>query len=102
MTDQSLSQVLAGIFGSDFSGATQEQRLLLLEAVALTLRIGGAWSNNLRFLCSRARTPKMPQESFPFVQISTNEGLKLLAILNVVIVEGYSSFVAAKRFLNDR
>jgi hypothetical protein len=97
MTEPTVSEILACVFGSDFSGATQAQRLLLLEAVTLVLRTGGAWSNKLRFVCSRTKAPKIPEDCFPFVEITTNEGLKLLAILNVAIVEGYSVLFASEQ-----
>jgi len=97
MTNPSVSETLSSIFGSDFSGATQKQRLLLLEAVAFSLRNGCSWSNNLHFVCARAKAPKMPEECFAFLQITTNEGLKLLAILNVAIVEGFAISAATER-----
>jgi len=97
MSNPTVSEALFNAFGSDFSTATQEQRLLLLEAVALTLRTGGGWSNTFHFVCSRARAPKMPKDCFPFLQISTNEGLKLLAVLHVAIVEGYALLAANER-----
>jgi hypothetical protein len=52
----------------------------------------------LHFVCSRTKAPKMPEGCFLFAQIGTNEGLKLLAILNVAIVEGYA-VAASKRML---
>jgi hypothetical protein len=93
-----VSEILARVFGSDFSGATQEQRLLLLETVALSLRkSGSAWQHNLNSVCSRAGMHRMPRDCFPCIEIERNEGLKLLAILNVAIVEGYSVLAASER-----
>lgn len=97
MTKPTVSQILSEVFGSDFSGATQDQRLLLLEAVALNLRKGGAWQHNFNLVCSRAGTYRMPKDCFPCIEISRNEGLKLLAILNVAIVEGYAVVAASER-----
>ena len=94
-----VSEILARVFDPDFSKATHDQRLLLLEAVALSLRTGGAWSNMLHFVCSRTKAPKIPQDCFEFTQITTNEGLKLIAILNVAIVEGYAVLAATERGL---
>jgi hypothetical protein len=96
---ETVFEILTGVFGSSFSGATQEQRLLLLEAVALTLRRGGAWSNMLHFVCSRTKASGgLPDRCFVSVELSRNEGLKLLAILNVAIIEGYSVLAASERF----
>jgi hypothetical protein len=96
MTNPTLPEILAGTFGSDFSRATQEQRLLLLETVALSLRKGGGWQNQLRFVCSRVGSQKMPKACFPCIQMTTNEGLQLLATLNVAIVEGFSVAAASE------
>jgi hypothetical protein len=90
MTKPTVSKILSDIFGSDFSGATQDQRLLLLEAVALSLRTGG-WQHKLRLVCSRVRASQRPPEDcFLPLELNRNEGLKLLAVLNVAIVEHYS------------
>ena len=99
MNKSTVSEVLSNAFGSDFSKATQEQRLLLLEAVALSLRKGGAWQHNLNLVCSRAKDSQMPSSCTPsiWIEINRNEGLKLLAILNVAIVEGYSVVAASER-----
>ena len=97
MTKPSVSEILSSVFGSDFSGATQEQQLLLLEAVAVSLRKGGAWQHNLNSVCSRAGMHRMPRDSFPCIEITRNEGLKLMAILNVAIVEGYAVMATNER-----
>lgn len=99
MTKPTVSQVLANAFGSDFSEATQDQRLLVLEAVVLSLRKGGAWQHNLHLVCSRAGAYRMPENCFSLVEVTRNEGLKLLAVLNVAIVEGYTLIVAHERGL---
>lgn len=99
MTKPTVSEVLTNAFRSDFSEATQPQRLLLIEAVAFSLRTGCSWQNTLRFVCSRARSPTMPALCFCLAEMTTNEGLELMAILNVAIVEGYSVVAASERGL---
>lgn len=96
MTKPTVSAILANVFGSDFSEATQEQRLLLVEVIVLCLRTGGAWSNKLHFVCSRTKAPAMPEACFFFAEIGRNEGLKLLAVLQVAIVEGYAALAFTK------
>lgn len=99
MTKPTVSEVLANAFGSDFSRATQEQRLLLVEAVALSLRTGG-WQHKLHLVCSRVRhSQRPPEDCFLPLEITRNEGLKLFAILNVAIVEGYAVVAANERGL---
>jgi hypothetical protein len=97
MTNSTVSEVLFNAFGSDFSGATQDTRLLLLEAIAFSLRTGCAWEDSLGSVYSRAKAPEMPALYFCSAEMTRNEGLKLLAILNVAIVEGYSVLVASER-----
>ena len=99
MTEKpTVSEVLFNAFGSDFSEATQRQRLLLLEAVAFSLRSGRSWRANLDSIRydSRYDSP-LPESIFIRAEITTNEGLKLMAILNVAIVEGYSVLAASER-----
>ena len=99
MSKPTVSEVLSNAFGSDFSGATQEQRLLLLEAIAFSLRTGCDWQHSLGATYSRTGVPKMPALCFCLAEITRNEGLKLMVILNVAIVEGYSVVVANERGL---
>jgi hypothetical protein len=101
MTKPTVSQVLANAFGADFSRATQEQRLLLVEAIAFSLRTGCAWQNSLGSVYSRAKVPKMPAVCFCLAGMSRNEGLRLLAVLSEAIVEGYSVLVATERGAHD-
>lgn len=88
MSKPTVSEVLSNAFRSDFSEATQEQRLLLVEAVAFTMRVGGAWGDNLCTL--RYCGTLLPLEIFTPAHLGRNEGSKLLAVLNVAIVEHYS------------
>lgn len=97
MTKTTVSQVLTDVFGADFSRATQDQRLLLLEAVALVLRVGGVWAHKLSVVCFRAHDTSFPENCFFYGELTTNEGLRLLAILNVAITEGYSVEATNKR-----
>jgi len=97
MTKPTVSEVLSNAFGSDFSRASQDQRLLLLEVIAFSLRTGCAWQNSLGSVCSRAKAPKMPALCFCLAEMTRNEGLKLIALLNVAIVKGYSLLAASER-----
>lgn len=90
----SVSEALSDIYGSDLGGATQEERLVLVEAIAMTLRVGGFFCDNLR--AAVGHDPDMPCAVYTSAGISRNEGLRLLAVLQVAIVEGYS-VSAAKR-----
>lgn len=91
----SVSAVLSDAFGADFSLASQEERLLLIEAVAFSLREGGEFCDNLRAVVGHA--PDMPHNIYTSAAVGTNEGLKLLAILQVAIVEDYSVLATNKR-----
>lgn len=89
----SVSSVLSTFFGSEFENANLDQKLALLEAVACTLREGGSFSGNLMAVVGCG--PDMP-DAFRDVatqasaEIQINEGLKLMAVLQVAIAEGYS------------
>lgn len=85
--DPSVSVVLSDAFGSDFSRASQDERLLLMEAVAFSLREGGRFCDNLRAVVGCA--PDLPHDIYTGAGLGTNEGLKLLAILQVAIVESF-------------
>jgi hypothetical protein len=95
MSKPTVSQILSELYGSDFSRATQEQRLLLVEDIARSLRTGEAWGFNL---CAVGSGTSLDLVIVP-LYLGRNEGLKLLAILNVAIVEGYSVMVATERGL---
>jgi hypothetical protein len=96
MTKSTVSKALFSTFGSDFSRATQDQRLLLVEAVAFNLRAWrGVWGDSLCLLQYRGSV--LPLAIFVPAHLERNEGLKLLADLNAVIVEGYSVLAASER-----
>ena len=59
-----------------------------METVALSLRVGGAFCDNLRAVVGDG--PDMPCGIYTPAGVARNEGLKLLAVLQVAIVEGYS------------
>lgn len=97
ITRPTVSEVLFDSFGFDFAGATQDQRLLLLEAVVLSLRTGG-WQHKLHLVCCRTRhSQRLPDNCFSPTQLGRNEGLKLVAVLNVAIIEGYTAEAFNKR-----
>ena len=92
--EPSVSTVLSSLFGSEFGQASLDQKLALLEAVAYSLREGGSFRENLMGVVGCG--PEMP-EVFTFAAIKTNEGLQLIAVLHVVIVESYSAEVAVTK-----
>lgn len=83
----SVSSVLFEHFGFEFSEARQDEKLILLEAIAFSLRLGGAWCENL---CAIRCGSHLPKSVFTRAPLERNEGLKLLAVLNVAIIEGYA------------
>lgn len=85
--EPSVSSALSALFGTEFCEANLDQKLALLEAVAYSLREGGSFRENLMGVVGCG--PEMP-EVLTYAAIQTNEGLKLLAVLQVAIVEGYS------------
>lgn len=85
----SVSSVLAEVYGSDLCQATVEECLVLVEATALSLREGGRFCDNLRAVVYQSMD--MPCGIYTSAEMSRNEGLKLLAILQVTIVEHYSA-----------
>ncbi len=85
--EPSVSSVLLTLFGIEFSEASLDQKLALLEAVAYSLREGGSFRENLMVVVDC--DPDMP-EVLTSATVQTNEGLKLMAVLQVAIVEGYS------------
>lgn len=84
----SVSTVLFEAFGSDFSRTDRNELLVLLEAIALNLRDEGAFCDSLRAVVGH--DIDMPFGIYTFAAVGKNEGLKLLAILQVAIVESYS------------
>ncbi|MCC3410553.1 MULTISPECIES: hypothetical protein [unclassified Microcoleus] len=87
ITSPPVFKVLSDVYGSDFGDATQEERLVLVEAIAYSLRVGGAFRDNLRNVVNGDLD--MPCGIFTSAGVGRNEGLKLLAILQVAIVECY-------------
>jgi hypothetical protein len=92
--EPSVSSVLLSLFGSEFCHAMQHERLVLMEAIAFSLRVGGAFSENL---CAIRSGVNLPQAIFTRAEVERNEGLKLLAVLQVAIVEGYSVALTTKQ-----
>ncbi len=92
----SVFSVLFRVFGSEFCDATLDQRLVLLEAVAYSLRQGGDFYENLRGVAGCG--PEMPPAILGLTgaKLPTNEGLKLMVAIHVAIVEGYSVAATAK------
>lgn len=80
--------VLVEVYGSDLCRATEEECLVLLEALAFSLRVGGAFCDNLRAVVGDGLN--MPCGIYTPAGVGRNEGLKLLAMLQVGLVERYS------------
>lgn len=87
--------VLVEVYGPDFCRANTEECLLLLETIAFSLRVGGAFSDNLRAVVGDG--PDMPCGIYTPAGVGRDEGLKLLAMLHVAIVERYSVAVLARQ-----
>ncbi|MEG4915763.1 hypothetical protein [Microcoleus sp. B7-D4] len=84
----SVSSALSALFGAEFCEANLDQKLALLEAVAYSLREGGSFFENLMGVIGCGLdTPG----------IQTNEGLRLMAVLQVAIVEGYSALAFTQK-----
>ena len=88
MTPPSVSAVLRGVYGSEFDRASQKERLLLVEAIAFSLRVDCEFNESLSLIFGKP--PNMPTAIYTSAKVERNEGLKLLAVLQVAIVEGYS------------
>lgn len=83
----SVSGALREVYGSEFCRANTEECLILVEAIALSLRVGGAFCDNLRAV---EEDGNMPCGLYTSAGVDLNEGLKLLAALQLAIVERYS------------
>lgn len=93
--DPSVSTVLLSVFGSEFCEASLDQKLALLEGIAYSLREGGSFRENLISVLGCGL--EMPIADIrTSAAIQTNEGLKLMAMLQVAIVEEYSALAFAK------
>jgi hypothetical protein len=88
MTPHSVSAVLRDAYGPGFERATQVERLVFLEAIAFGLRVDCEFNEALAL--TFGTYPNMPMSIYTPAKIERNEGLKLLAVLQVAIVEGYS------------
>lgn len=93
--DSSVSDVLSQTFGSDFGEATLDQKLVLVEAVARAVRRDIAFHVSLYdLLADVGLTPYcqafvMPDSVFTTAKVQVDEGIKLLAALQVAIVESF-------------
>lgn len=94
----SVSAAISDTFGSDFSRADRDELLILLEAIALNLREEGSFYDSLRAVAGSGLD--MPCGIYTHAAVGTNEGLKLLAILQVAIIESYSVLAANERLAN--
>ncbi|WP_293135894.1 hypothetical protein [Microcoleus sp. bin38.metabat.b11b12b14.051] len=81
----SVYNALIRIYGLGFCDASVNECLVILEAVALSLRVCGAFSDNLRVVVGDDMD--MPCGIYISSELGQDEGLKLLAILQVAIVE---------------
>lgn len=84
----SASKVLTDAYGLDFEKANQKERLLFLEAIAFCLRVDCEFNESLAMIFGTY--PNLPMSIYTPAKIGINEGLKLLAALQVAIVERYS------------
>lgn len=93
----SVTEAVTESFGVDFCAADLDQGLVLLEALAFTLRNGGSFRENLVTAASwgscLVALPEIPTTT----ALQVNEGLKLIGMLQATIVEGYSVLAASER-----
>lgn len=90
----SVSKALIDVYGCDLCKAETEECLVLMETIAFSLRVGGSFSDNLRAVLGDG--PDMPRGIYTPAGVGRNEGLKLLAVLQVAIVEGYAALAFTK------
>lgn len=93
-TPPSVHSVLAQVYGSEFERASQDERLLFVEAISFSLRVECEFNESLSLIFGRP--PSLPASIYTSAKVEVNEGLKLLAVLQVAIVEGFS--VAAAKY----
>ncbi len=84
--ESSVSDCLFQMFGSDLSGADVEQKLVLIEVVAYSLREGGSFRKNLIDTLSWSGRPEMP-EVYTSLALQEDEGYKLFALLSKAILD---------------
>lgn len=89
----SVSAALRDAYGSGFERATQAERLLFLEVIAFSLRVDDCEFNESLALIF-GTPPNMPASLYAPAELGRNEALKLLAVLQVAIVEGYAAAFA--------
>jgi len=89
----SVSSVLTDVYGLEFERASQSDRLVLMEAIAFSLRVGDEFNENLSLMGTPSH---MPAAIYTSAKLERNEGLKLLAVLQVAIVEGYAALAFIK------
>lgn len=85
----SVSRVLADAYGLEFERASQEERLLIVEAIALSMRLGHGFRKSLAVMIDDS--PALPLTIYTPATVGRNEGVRLLAVLQVAIVEHYSA-----------
>lgn len=88
----SVSAVLSKAYGSEFSDASQKERLLFVEAIAFCLRVDCEFNEALSLIFGEHLN--LPASVYTRAKVETNEGLKLLAVLQGAIVEAYSAEAA--------
>jgi hypothetical protein len=85
----SVTEAVNQSFGVGFFDSSTDQKLLLIEVLAFTLRDGGSFRENLLAVASGGCPVVVPDISSTSA-LEVNEGLKLLALLHESIVEDYS------------
>jgi len=94
ITPSFASAVLSDVYGSEFERATQKERLLFVEAIAFSLRVDCEFNESLSMIFGMP--PNLPAAIYTSAKVERNEGLKLLAVLQVAIVEGYAALAFTK------
>lgn len=84
----SVSTVLSDAYGSAFERASQKERLLFVEAIAFSLRVECEFNESLSLIFGSV--PNLPASIYTSAKVGRNEALRLLAVLQVAIIEGYS------------
>lgn len=84
--EDSVSDCLFELFGSDLRRADTDQRLVLLETVAYSLREGGSFRQNLIDTVRWSDRLDMP-EVYTSLALQEEEGYKLLSILLKAILD---------------
>ncbi len=85
----SIAEAVFQSFGLNFCSANLDQKLVLLEALAFTLRDGGEFRQNLLTVASGGSPVGLPDISST-LPLGINEGLELMTVLHAAIIEDYS------------